>query len=97
MVTHDERFLEFVARKRAEEAAIVKVTWRKVSADTGGGWSGLGPKGALVFAREAPSKRWDGAKYEYGTIDGKVRVLCGGAKTLRSAKERAAALLGAKT
>lgn len=76
-------FEEFVARKDAERAARARtrVTWRRVSPDTGGGWSGLGPEGRLVFARLAEPHGW-----EYGTVEGRSRVVAGLEHHLRDAK-----------
>lgn len=68
-------------------AATVKVTWRKVSPLTGGGWSGLGPNGALVFVQAA------GRGFDYGTRDGQVKTIKGSAPTLPRAKRAAASLL----
>lgn len=93
-MTHDEAFAELQARKRAEEEATVKVTWRKVSPMTGGGYSGLGPNGQLVFV-DAPDASRRHRGYDYGTRDGAVKTIRGSAPTLALAKTAAAKLLGA--
>lgn len=78
---HDAAFAAFQARREAERAAAVKVTWRKVSPMTGGGWSALGPEGRLGFvAPKQPSG------YPWGLRDGKEKVVQGHALTLASAK-----------
>lgn len=84
-------FDEFVARKDAARAERNRrrVTWRKVSAMTGGGWSGLGPGFRLCFVRPAAT----GDLYEYGVLDGPTRVVKGTRPTLRAAKDAAAAAL----
>lgn len=48
-MNHDAAFAEHRALRAAQRAATPKVTWRKVSDLTGGGWSGLGPDGTLVW------------------------------------------------
>lgn len=106
MTGHDEAFAAFRERREAERAATVKVTWRKISPMTGGGWSGIGPQGkdALVFVNEArPATKEDGighgwsfaTVYDYGRIVAGERVIEGSATLRRKAQERAAALLGA--
>jgi len=77
-----------VARRKLERENTVKVTWRRVSEDTGGGWSGLGPGGALVFVRKGGR-----LGYVYGHRYGKRTVTSGERRTLTSAKEAAAGLL----
>lgn len=83
-VGHDAAFAEFQARKReAEAAAPARVTWRRVSADTGGGLSGLGPEGRLVFIQRRASG------FAFGWIVGTARPVSGSATTLASAKTAA--------
>lgn len=105
-MSHDDAFAAFRAHREAERAADVKVTWRKISPMTGGGWSGIGPQGkdALVFVSEPRSATKEDdighgwaftTLYDYGRIvDGK-RVVEGHAMLKSKAQERAAALLGA--
>jgi hypothetical protein len=89
---HTDRFAEHVARRDTERATQIKVTWRKVSPDTGGGWSGLGPAGALVFVRPAGGPGQGQSHYEFGRVEGSARVYAGTAATLPQAKLAAAAL-----
>src|SRR5581483_3962822 len=88
--SHTEAFAEFRAKRDAERAAEIKVTWRKVSEDTGGGWSGLGPNGALVFVRREASG------FAYGDVHKTMtpwrRSVVGYAATLARAKRAAEAL-----
>lgn len=83
-----EEFDEFSRRRDAERAAAARVTWRKVSDLTGGGWSGLGPRGRLVFVRKNVRQG-----YEYGHRYGKRTVTIGERTTLALAKSAAAQLL----
>jgi hypothetical protein len=89
-MTHDDAFAKFRAEREAERAAEVKVTWRKVDPLTGGGWSGLGPDGQLVFV----ARRGD--QYDYGDVIQDTRPWrrsrVGTAITLARAKKAAAAL-----
>lgn len=88
-MTHDEAFAALQARKRAEEAlAGPRVTWRRVSSITGGGYSGLGPEGKLVFVEERPAGSWN-----FGDVVDGVRVVRGFAPTRKRAQSAAAALL----
>lgn len=80
-MSHDDAFATFRAERDAERATAVKVTWRKVSPMTGGGWSALGRDGALGFVNP---KRPSG--YEYGLRDGKDKPVAGVAMTLARAK-----------
>lgn len=88
-VSHDEAFEGFRARREAERAANIKVTWRKVSPLTGGGWSGLGPDGALVYVGEAQPPL---GFHSYGRIVDGTRRLAGGSPTLAGAKRAAESL-----
>lgn len=88
-MTHTEAFEAFRARRDEERREHVKVTWRRVSGDTGGGYSGLGPDGKLVFVKKSPSREM----FDYGDVSGKVRTIRGTARTLTSAKTAAANLL----
>jgi hypothetical protein len=85
---HDEAFAAFRAEREAQREAEVKVTWRKVSEDTGGGWSGLGPNGALVFVDPRTSTGF----YRFGCVLGHERVTHSYADTLARAKRAAEAL-----
>ena len=87
MTDHTDRFARHVTQRDAERAARVKVTWRKVSDLTGGGWSGLGPKGALVYVKVSAQQG-----YEYGHRRGALLLRIGYRTTLRAAKEAAAEL-----
>lgn len=82
-MSHDADFAKFREDRARERAEQVRVTWRRVSADTGGGWSGLGPDGRLVYVVGA-----QGA-YVYGRVDGKRRERVGFAQTLGLAKAAA--------
>lgn len=91
-VSHDDAFAELRARKSAEAEATIKVTWRKVSALTGGGWSGLGPNGALVYVRLATDP-WEGqSHYIYGRVVDQNRYMVGTRPTIPEAKRAAASL-----
>lgn len=101
-MSHDVAFAAFQSRKRAEEAAAPpRVTWRKVSPLTGGGWSGLGAAGALVWVGDArPSTPADAAQgwefphaHEYGRVTDGKRVTSGLALSAVVGKRKAAALL----
>lgn len=85
---HTEAFAAFRARREAARAAEVKVTWRKISEMTRGGWSALGPNGALRWvARETSG-------YAYGDyVDGERRTE-GYAATLARAKATVELMFG---
>ncbi len=85
-MNHTEAFAEFQARREAERQRVY-VTWRRVSADTGGGFSGLGKDGQLVWVKGHA----DG--YDYGLMNGTERVFAGGADTLAEAKRLVAELI----
>jgi len=87
-MSHDEAFAAFRAKREQERAAEKKVTWRKVSELTGGGWSGLGPAGLLVWVKEESP-----GYVPYGRVSGSKRAQLGWARTVQAAKARAAALL----
>lgn len=100
-MTHDEAFAAMQARKRANEAAAPpRVTWRRVSADTGGGLSGLGPDGILVWIGPARpgtpddlARGWAFAEfYDFGRLVEGVRVVVGASHSPNEAKKRAATL-----
>lgn len=100
-MTHDEAFAAMQARKRANEAAAPpRVTWRRVSADTGGGLSGLGPDGILVWVGPARpgtpddlARGWAFAEfYDFGRLVDGVRVVVGASFSQTEAKKRAATL-----
>lgn len=93
-MNHTEAFQAHVARREAERAATVKVTWRKVSDMTGGGWSGLGPNGALVYVT-GPSGPL--GFYHYGRVNGSHREPVGGCPTLARAKRMAEQLFTSTT
>jgi hypothetical protein len=97
-------FEEFIAKKDAARAAApIRVTWRKVSVDTGGGWSGIGPAGPSLLARVTRSDErvWTGygTVYRYylwlvrdgRTVPNSTKEIYGG--TLAEAKAKAAELL----
>jgi hypothetical protein len=86
--SHDTAFAEFRARREENRAREVKVTWRKVSPMTGGGWSALGRDGALGFVNP---KRASG--FEYGLRDGRAKPVTGVALTLARAKRAVEQLL----
>lgn len=88
-MTHDEAFAAHRARREEERARTVKVTWRKVSELTGGGWSGLGPDGRLVRV-VGPSGPLGFYSY-YELVEGRPH-LGGGCPTLARAKRAAAAM-----
>lgn len=93
-MTHTERFEEFRARRDAERQANPKVTWRRVSKDTGGGWSGLGPNGKLVYVTEASTWGSKDGAFSYGWRDDKgLGHAVGFAFTVAEAKIKAAGLL----
>lgn len=101
-MSHDEAFAALQARKRAAESAgPPRVTWRKVSRLTGGGFSGLGPAGALVWVGPArPARKGEGGAgwafrelYDYGRVTDGERVVYGSAYAVPEAKRRAEALL----
>ena len=81
-------FAEYVEQRDRERARRPKVTWRKVSELTGGGWSGLGPNGALLYVKQNAR-----TFYDYGHREGKRLMRIGERRTLASAKEAAAELL----
>lgn len=91
-MTHDEKFAAMQARK-AEEAAAApgRVTWRKVSPQTGGGYSGLGPNMRLAWVAVQGDP---GGGYDYGVLteDG-LRLRINNAPTLALAKTKAALLI----
>ena len=87
-MSHTESFAAFQARRDAERAQARKVTWRKVSELTGGGYSGLGPAGALAWVKEVSP-----GYVPYGRVIGSERVQLGWARTLQAAKASAAAIL----
>lgn len=95
MAGHTERFAEFHARRNEQRAAEVKVTWRKVSEDTGGGWSGLGPNGQLVWVARYDETRPSRA-FAYGDVHQTTRPwrrsTVGYRPTLAKAKAAAAEL-----
>jgi hypothetical protein len=86
-VSHTDEFNEFRARREAERRARVKVTWRKVDELTGGGYSGYGPAGALVYI-VLSNDSW-----EFGRFAGKRRIRVGTARTRKLAKELATEIL----
>lgn len=94
-MTATEEFAAFVARRDEERAGEVRVTWRRVAGRTGGGYSGLGPCGQLVWVGPpSPSPAAGAARsHEYGRLDGKRRVVVGATLSLAAAKAAAAALL----
>lgn len=91
-MSHTEDFAAFRARRDAERARMPRVTWRRVSADTGGGYSGLGPAGALVYA---VGRGLSGSRrvFDYGAVLNGKRVRRGSQDTLAAAKLCAASLL----
>jgi hypothetical protein len=92
-VTATEDFERFRAGKRAKEAGELRVTWRRVHPDTGGGYSGIGPGGALVYAKRRGRPGLHTTVFDFGIVlDGK-RVCRGSRDTLREAKLAAADLL----
>jgi hypothetical protein len=92
-------FEEFVARKDAARAERDRgrVTWRRVSRDTGGGYSGYGRGGALVYVRfEENANRNEvfTGEWEFGRIlSGGFRVREGVRSTMTAAKAAAGALI----
>lgn len=90
--THDERFAAFRAEREAERAQAVKVTWRKVADITGGGWSGLGPDGQLVYVSHRITGGLHDGHHAFGRVDGKTRTAVGTELTLARAKRAAEAL-----
>jgi hypothetical protein len=98
-------FDEFQAKKTAERAAAPpRVTWRRVSLDTGGGWSGIGPDGPslVVRVKRSDERRLIGpGRYGYvyniwlvrdgRTVVRSTRQIHGG--TLTAAKAQAARVL----
>lgn len=97
-MSHDDAFAAHVARRDAARAArdVGRVTWRKVSPMTGGGWSGIGAGGRLVWVR--PTDEEDpalGVGYEIGRIEdgARVRTATLYRATLAEAKREAAGLL----
>lgn len=101
-MTHDEAFAAFRERKRATEAATVKVTWRRARWGIGEtGYSGLGPGGQLVWVGEArPATEeeyghgWSFAElHPYGRVVDGFRVEEGTSYTVAKAKQAAEKLL----
>lgn len=87
-LNHTDAFAAFHEDRARARAEAIKVTWRKVSEMTGGGWSGLGPAGALVYVtRNAKT-----GIYAYGRRNGVVMKFAGSAATLVAAKRAAEAL-----
>lgn len=103
--SHTEAFAEFVAAKREAEAGVVTVSWRKVDAQTGGGYSGLASTGERVYVVrvyvvrvertrvEGDTTLWRGT-WEYGRMNGPKREFAGNAGTLSHAKLVAGQLCG---
>lgn len=88
-------FEEFVAERDAARAERDRgrVTWRRVSADTGGGYSGYGSGGRLVFVRfneNANRNELFTGEWEFGRIlSGGLRVIAGRRRTFTEAKRAA--------
>lgn len=91
-MSHDQKFAELRERHEQERAAEVRVTWRKVSWLTGGGWSGLCPLGALVYVEPAGAPGSGQSHYFFGRVGGKGRVYAGTRPSLSEAKCAAEAL-----
>jgi len=93
-------FEEFVAERDAERAERDRgrVTWRRVSSDTGGGYSGYGARGFLVFVRfnaavTSRDPEFTGA-WEFGRIlRGGFRRVEGTRRTFTEAKAAAAGIV----
>ena len=88
-------FEEFRSRRERERAASEagRATWRRVSDLTGGGYSGYGAGGRLVYVLRSDAYSEDGP-WVFGTVgEGGVRIAVGRRKTLAAAKLAAAALL----
>ena len=83
-----DEFAAFVEQRNDERARTVKVTWRKVSDLTGGGWSGLGPNGALVYVERNARQG-----FTYGHRYGARKVAIGERRVFVQAKAAAEQLL----
>jgi hypothetical protein len=100
-MSHDAAFAKLVESRAREREQDVRVTWRKVSALTGGGWSGLGPDGALVYVEPGGAPGHGQSHYFYGTLStyagSQIRTVKGTAPTLPLAKRAAEALFQTPT
>jgi len=85
--SHTEAFAAFREDRARERAQEVRVTWRRVSTQTGGGWSGLGPDGRLVYV--GPASKGEPRLYEYGRRVGDRKAAAGSKTTLEEAKRAA--------
>jgi len=72
-----EDFEAFRARREAARASRHRLTWRRLEDAVGGGWSGLGSRGELV---------WIGPNYEYGRLYNAERRRAGRAQNLADAQ-----------
>lgn len=84
---HTEGFARHVEARQSERDSIVRVTWRKVAPSTGGGWSGLGPDGRLVYT--VPETEARGSLHEYGRVVNRRRVRGGSRMTMTEARAAA--------
>lgn len=80
-------FDEFLAEREARRAieARSRVTWRRVSEDTGGGYSGIGHGGHLAYVVRRGVDR-----VEFGRVIGRERRPIGTRQTVALAKKAAA-------
>ncbi len=85
-MNHTDAFAKFQARRDVERQAGY-VTWRRVSEDTGGGFSGLGKDGTLVWVKGELHG------YDYGRMVGRRRIRLASAPTLAEAKRLAGELI----